>query len=165
MPQINSSNHVGFSIELKGVDELRQALRALPWRIAKNVLRGAVRAGAAVVAAEAKRRVPVRRGFLMRSIKISTRAKGGMVTASVKAGGKGARHAHLVELGTKPHLIPRRGFKAAPIRHPGAKAKPYMRPAFESKVQAAIAAIIEYAERRLPAELEKLNGGRHGKAA
>jgi HK97 gp10 family phage protein len=34
---------------------------------------------------------------------------------------------HLVEFGTRPHAQPRRG-----IMHPGARPKPFMRPAFES---------------------------------
>lgn len=170
MTSINSSDHVGISIRVEGVEDVKQALRALPQRIATNVIRGALRAGAVVIANEAKQLVPVRRGVLRKSIKVSSRVKNGLITVSVKAGGKGARHAHLVELGTKPHLIPRgsrRGFKtvSAPIRHPGAKAKPYMRPAFNNKVRAAIDAITAYIEKRLPVELEKINGGRHGKAA
>jgi HK97 gp10 family phage protein len=41
--------------------------------------------------------------------------------------GRGARIAHLVEFGTAPHDQPKRG-----IRHPGARPKPFARPAFES---------------------------------
>lgn len=162
MLSIDSSNHVGFAIRIEGLDEVKRALRELPKKLERNVVRGGLRAAAKIVADEAKRRVPVRRGFLQKSIRISSRVKNGLVTVSVKAGGKGARHAHLVELGTKPHLIGRRGFKSAPIRHPGAKPKPYMKPAFESKVQAAIATFVDYVQRRLPKELEKLNGGNHG---
>jgi HK97 gp10 family phage protein len=162
MPSIDSSNHVGFSIRIEGIDEVRAALRALPEKLERNVVRGGLRAAAKIVADEAKRLVPVRRGVLQKSIRISSRVKNGLVTVSVKAGGKGARHAHLVELGTKPHLIGRRGFKVAAIRHPGAKPKPYMKPAFERKVRAAIDTFVDYVHRRLPKELEKLNGGRHG---
>ena len=42
---------------------------------------------------------------------------------------RGRRHtnvAHLVEFGTRPHLQPRRG-----IYHPGARPKPFLRPAYE----------------------------------
>lgn len=162
MPSIVSSNHVGSAIRIEGIDEVRAALRALPAKIERNVIRGGLRAAAKIVADEAKRLVPVRRGFLKKSIRISSRAKNGIVTVSVKAGGKGARHAHLVERGTKPHLIGRKGFKSAPIRHPGARAKPYMKPAFERKVRAALDTFVTYVQRRLPKELAKLNGGRHG---
>lgn len=45
---------------------------------------------------------------------------------------RGKRHstvAHLVEFGTRPHFQPRR---LGGIYHPGARPKPFMRPAFES---------------------------------
>jgi hypothetical protein len=62
----------------------------------------------------------------------------GVVTAKVDGRGqffrvwwvsfaRRARHiAHLVEFGTRPHLQPLRG-----IMHPGARPKPFFRPAFE----------------------------------
>lgn len=64
----------------------------------------------------------------------------GVVVARVLSKGKGYRRfwlsfrnraryiAHLVEYGTAPHFQPRRG-----IMHPGARQKPFIRPAFDSK--------------------------------
>jgi len=40
-------------------------------------------------------------------------------------------YAHLVEFGTKPHMIKN-------TRHPGAKAKPFMRPAFDKHSRGAL---------------------------
>ena len=45
---------------ISGLKELQEALKQLPQNIARNVLRGAVSAGAALVRDEAKRNAPVR---------------------------------------------------------------------------------------------------------
>ena len=58
------------------------------------------------------------------------------------------RYAHLVEFGTQPHIVIRRGvrrdgsFYDYAIEHPGTPARPFMRPAFEAgkaSVSAALA--------------------------
>lgn len=48
-----------ISVDIKGLEEITAALRLLPERIAANALRGAVRAGAEVIKAEAILRAPV----------------------------------------------------------------------------------------------------------
>lgn len=88
-----------------GGRQLAEMLRQLPVKIEKNIMRAAMRAGAAVLRGEARDLVPVDMGDLRRSIRVSTSAKGGTVKASVKAGNKRAFYAHMVEFGTKPHLI------------------------------------------------------------
>lgn len=52
----------------------------------------------------------------------------GTVRVWVAIRGKRRSVAHLVEFGTAPHYQPGRG-----IMHPGARAKPFLRPAFEDK--------------------------------
>ena len=42
------------------------------------------------------------------------------------------------------------------VDHPGAKAKPFMRPAFDGKHRAALDAAAEYIKQRLPRELRKI---------
>lgn len=56
------------TVTIKGLKELNDALAQLPRNIGRNVLRGAVRAGAAVVRDEAKRQAPVDTGTLRRAI-------------------------------------------------------------------------------------------------
>lgn len=99
-------------------------------------------------------------------------------------GGKGslARHAHLVEFGTVPHTITAKkggkdgrglavpdgsGGVARPkvVRHPGARAHPYMRPGFEQGAPLAVEAIkvtvtaeIDKAASRARAKAAKLSG-------
>lgn len=90
---------------ISGGRELSQFLQQLPAKIEKNIMRAALRAGAAEIRKEARELVPVEMGDLRRSIRVSAKAKGGKVQASVKAGDKKAFYAHMVEFGTKPHLI------------------------------------------------------------
>ena len=60
-----------ITIELQGVEELRRKLLSLEPRIAKKVLRKALRAGAKIIHARAKQNIPTGgSGVLARSIKV-----------------------------------------------------------------------------------------------
>lgn len=146
--------------KINGLAELMAALDQLPQKLARNVLRGAFRAGAKVMAADAQASVPVRSGLLRDSIRVTTRVKGGRVTGTVRAGSKGgkarkvARHAHLVEFGTAPHVIQAQPGRAlavgvSKVQHPGARPTPFMRPALDNKGTAAARAAAEYVRERL----------------
>ncbi len=151
---------------VQGLRELQVALKALPQGIARNVLRGSVNAGATVIRKEAQSRAPVSEGpkragqspagTLKRSVyqkqvrELSSLVKQTFIVGVRKGkkyrnqGKKGnlsqdAWYARFVEFGTS---------KMA--------ARPFMRPAFEAKKGAAVAAIKAYLERRLPAEVTKL---------
>lgn len=160
-----ASNEWG-STEVKGLKELNEALKELPERVARNVLRGAAGAGAAVIRKEAQHRAPVYTGpisqghpppgtlkkairqsqqrqlssLVQQTFHISVRA----TTARGKAGVKalGAYYWRFVEFGTS---------KMA--------ARPFMRPAFEAKKLAAVEAIRAYMAERIPREADKLNKG------
>ncbi|MEO8101333.1 MAG: HK97-gp10 family putative phage morphogenesis protein [Betaproteobacteria bacterium] len=160
---------------VKGLDKLNEFLQQLPVKIEKNVLRGALRAGAKVIMARAKQNVPVSppnsenarlyggyAGALRDSMKITVRARGGTVTASVKAGGKTKRggdafYAHMVEFGTSAHLINGKlggslflgGLFAKQVMHPGARPHPFLRPAMDAAAQPAVIAAAEYMKKRL----------------
>jgi HK97 gp10 family phage protein len=124
-------------------------------------MRGALRAGAKVIEAEAKANVPVKSGVLRDSIRVSARLKGRTVTASIKAGGKtksgDAFYAKFVEFGTAAHAIKGRnggwlsfgGLFAKSIQHPGMQAKPFMRPALDAKASDAVVAVGNYIKKRL----------------
>lgn len=162
-------------VHVKGLADLQKFLDTLPAKIERNVLRGALRAGANVIKAEAKAQCPVGppsatgakhyklyTGALRDSIRVSVRAKGGRVTASVKAGGKlknGADvwYATIVERGAVAHVIKAKkgGFLAIgggvyrKVDHPGTKARPFMRPALDGRAQDAVVAVAEYMKDRL----------------
>jgi HK97 gp10 family phage protein len=152
--------------KIDGGKELSRKLFLLGDR-AKSALTGAVRAAAKPIVDDAKARCPVRFGALRESIGLAVRfySRSGTAVAVIgprveyKASGKGgkmfavkgkvipANYAHLVEYGTRPHAIGKgsqlerttastKGRQTG-LMHPGAKAQPFLRPAFDSNKQNA----------------------------
>lgn len=101
-----------MNTKVKGLKELALAMQSLPEKLEKNVMRGALRAGAKVLEAEARKNVPVDQGALKASIKIRTSGMRGEVIASVRATDFKARW---IEYGTAAHWI-KVDDKAAPKR-------------------------------------------------
>jgi len=128
--------------KVDGMEELLKKLRILPEKVQKNVISGAVRAGAKPMSAEAKLLVPKDTGTLKKSIGIVKRRSKDKnilhfsVTPRIK---KGGWIAHFLEFGT---------IKMS--------AKPFMRPAFEKKGEEAIDATRDYMRKRLDKEIAKL---------
>jgi len=128
--------------DVKGLDEVLKKLKILPARIQKNVVTGAIRAGAKPILKEAKRLVPVDTGTLKKSIGIVKRRSKDKnivifsVTPRIK---KGGWYAHFVEYGT--------------AKMP---AHPFMRPAVEKMASETIKSAQEYMRKRVDKELEKL---------
>lgn len=147
-------------LSIQGLADLHAALQQLPAKLEKNILRGALRAGAKVMADSAKANVPKKSGALRKSIRVSASSKRGRVSATVKAGDKTAYYAHMVEFGTAAHRITPKNAKALgtpggpreSVQHPGAKPKPFMRPAFDGASEAAVQASAEYIRARLDKE-------------
>lgn len=144
-----------------GGRELDAFLQTLAPKVEKNIMRAALRAGANVFLKEVRVNIPVVDGDLLASTRVSTRSQRGRVSASLKIGGKRAPHAHLVEFGTKPHVIePKKktgallihGAFARLVHHPGAKPHPFARPAFDTKGRDAITAVASKVRERLTKE-------------
>lgn len=162
---------------VKGLAQLQAALDQLPAKIEANIMRGALRAGAKLIQAEARRLVPVAppnaknqrlyggyEGLLRDSIRVSVSLRRGTVTAKVRAGGKvrgtgDPYYARWVEYGTAPHrmtastpggklLIGGTAF-ASSVMHPGTQPRPYLRPAMDTQAQAAVQAVAAYIRQRL----------------
>ncbi len=135
-------------------------LSALPEKIEKNIMRGALRAGAKVIMDEAKRNVPIKSGDLRKSLRLSTNSKKGVVTATVKAGSKKAYYWRFVEFGTAAHVIHAKkdgalvfgGIFSKLALHHGARAKPFMRPALDTQANVAIQAVGDTIKKRLTKE-------------
>lgn len=153
------------NIHITGAKELAQALALLPANIEKNIMRGALRAGAKVIEAEAKTNAPVQDGDLKQSLRVSTNRKKGEVSASIKAGNKKAWYYHFVEFGTQPHMIKAKNakylrfmakdgtsVKTKQVHHTGAMEKPFMRPALDKKNAEAIVKAGDYIRMRLEKE-------------
>ena len=146
---------------IRGGRELDDLLQTLPVKVEKNILRGAMRAGAKVMLAEVKQRIPVASGQLAASARITTRASKGRVSASVKVGNIVAWYAHLVEFGTRAHTIKPKerggalrfgGVTTGEVHHPGIAPRPFMRPAADSGMSAALAAVTAKVRERLTAQ-------------
>lgn len=151
------------TINISGGRQLAQFLQTLPLKIERNIMRAALRSGARVIANEAKQQVPVQLGDLKKSIRTgSNRTKGG-VTAYARAGNKKAYYYRFVEFGTAAHIIKAgknkqklvftakdgKKVEATQVNHPGAVAKPYMRPALDAKANDAVAAVAKKIRERL----------------
>lgn len=144
---------------IAGGRELDEALKQLPAKLQANIMRAALRAGAAVLRDEARSQVPVRMGVLRKSIRVtaSVNVRQGTVKASVKAGGGRAWYWRFVEFGTAAHKISPKAARALRLAghvvsnadHPGARANPFMRPAFDAKAAAALAAVAAKIRERL----------------
>jgi len=150
-------------LHVSGLSELDRLLKELPAKIEGNIMRGAVRAGAKVMETRAKELVPVDDGDLRDSIKVSTKSKRGKVSATVRAGGKKAFYAHMVEFGTARHFIkPKKrkslffaGIAREVVDHPGTSPKPFMRPALDNSQREAVDAAAAYIRARLAKEAAK----------
>lgn len=152
---------------LKGGPELMRFLDALPGNLKQNVLRGAMRAGATVVAGQAKANTnssEVREG-----IYVSTGARNGTIVAKVKLKGFAASVGIWAEYGTAAHWISidkadrrvgirtinrneRQGvslviggkFVGPSVHHPGGRPHPFLRPALDARENDAIEAMANY---------------------
>lgn len=161
---------------IKGLSDLQKFLDQLPVKLEKNVMRSALRAGMKQVEVQAKANAPVGKpnsvnarlyggyaGALRDSIRLGTSARGGKVTAYVRAGGKNKRsradvfYAHFVEFRTRAHVIAAKGkgwlafagLFVKRVDHPGTAPKPFMRPALDSQAVAAVNAAAKYMRDRL----------------
>lgn len=145
---------------ITGGRELDAYLQSLSVKVERNILRSALRAGTNEFKKDMQAKVPVDEGDLKKSIRTTTRAKKGTVYAAVKVGGRRAPHAHLVEFGTAAHKIRAKkggalvvnGNAVSEVEHPGARAQPFARPAFDTGATPAIAAVGAKIRERLTKE-------------
>lgn len=144
-------------------------LDKIPAKIEQNIVRGALRAAAKPMLEAAQTNVPVKSGALRDSIRISSNVdrRAGEIKVTVKAGGKTKKgdpyYAHMVEFGTKPHVIkgPVRfnGKWYMNLQHPGSRPSGFMRRAFDATGGAVVEAYADYMRKRIPKELAKNGGG------
>jgi len=147
---------------IKGLKELNAFLQQLPVKIERNVLRGALRAGAVKeLLPEAQANLmgvgAVDTKELLNGLRVGTRAKGGIVTGYVKAGGPHAYLAHWVEYGVRAHNIAAKlkgwlsfgNVFVKEVAHPGIKPRPFMRPALDRSGTAAVNEAARYMRDRL----------------
>src|SRR5665647_1324023 len=148
MPDIKTG-----TIAISGLSDLEKALEAFPDKIARNILSGAIRAGAVVFQNEARRRAPVsgqehmmgrkgkrvmvQPGNLRKNIKVrlAPRKSRDVPIEYWTYVSKKAWYWIFTEFGTRKM-----------------SARPFMRPAFESRKQEALERIREYLAARIEKE-------------
>lgn len=143
--------------KIKGLKELLPELEKLPAKIEANVMRSAMRAGAQVLEEEVLRNIPVATGALRDSVRVSTRSRRGVISARVRAGSQEAWYWRFVEFGTAAHQIKPKtrsslflaGVMREVVQHPGARPRPFMRPALDAKAVTAIEAVRERVRQKL----------------
>lgn len=142
---------------VRGQAELNAFFQSVPAKLGQNVLRGALRAGMNEVLPVAKANIHSVSGELAAGLTISTSARDGKVMASIKVKGRHAHVAKWIEFGTAAHNIAAKikgwlsflNVFAKKVAHPGARAKPFLRPALDGQAGAAVAAAAEYMKKRL----------------
>lgn len=150
------------TFHVKGMAQLGKALAALGLKIEKNVMRGALRAGAVPIRDEARKNAAKATGALAKGLKVSTNVQRGTVYAKLRTSGKHGYIAHFIEFGTQRHWISSRKGKmlripqegggrviVARADHLGSRAIPFMRPAIDTKSPDAVLAVANYMRNRL----------------
>jgi len=155
-----------------GKAEVKAYIARLPAELEERVLRGAARAGADVVAADARNRSIS--SEVSGSIKVRTKKEPGRMLAIIQTQGRGAYLAPWLEYGTEGHFISvddsvrggmsisrinrqaREGslviaghFVGSTVWHPGARPHPFLRPALDLNEAEAIAAAQSYINTRV----------------
>jgi HK97 gp10 family phage protein len=126
-------------------DDIERILDALPQALGPKVVQKCLREGAKPLVKQIKANAPVKSGKLKKSIGVvnGRGAEKGSVTVGPRRGrGKLTKGyaAHILEYGAAPHLIKpkkKKGLKfngtvQPEVHHPGIKAQPFMRPAWDT---------------------------------
>lgn len=128
-----------MSSEIQGLEELIKNLTDLPDKLEKRVVRAAVRQGANVIKKKAQEFVPVDKGDLKKSIKVSgEKSKPGVIAFKIRPTGNKKKgisvfYGRFQEFGTS---------KMA--------AHPFMRPAYDEAGENVLNAVIDTIKSKLP---------------
>jgi HK97 gp10 family phage protein len=126
------------ALKITGLKEIDKALATLEPRVAKKVIRQAMRQGQKIVQAEVKALAPVRSGATRKAVKVRVgKRKKDAIRVNVQIGQgdyKGDQfYAAFPEYGTKPSgRGGKRKSEGAASGHGGQKAQHYMRRAFQT---------------------------------
>ena len=161
-----------ITFEIKGLKSARKALDTMEFRIRRNIVQSATRAGMGVLRAASRRAAPADTGLLRRQLSVSVKTDRvtGTVTGTLKpkrtkkAKQKGTKHSghyhHIVIGGSKPHVIPGGvigGNYYTRIEHPGIPGRPWMDEVINQNFRAAIVAFEVKLDERIIKEANKLH--------
>jgi HK97 gp10 family phage protein len=133
---------VSNPVRVKGLDGLDRKLKQLPPKMRGRTLRKALRAGAKIVERDAKSRVSVLSGRLKRNLTTKVHEdRAGNQHATVGANMPDGAHIHLVEFGTSNRVLTGKGKYPAGVSRGAMPEQPFLRPAFDSRKDAALSAV------------------------
>src|SRR5574337_608603 len=151
---------------IDGLRELKRALEELPKAIGRNVLRGAVRAGAQLIRKEAQQRAPVYTGDVSKghpppgTLKRAVYQKqiNELSSATRQTFFVGVRKGNKYRNQGKSGKLSQDAYYASWVEFGTSKmaARPFLRPAFEAQKNAAVEAIRDYLAKHIPEEAAKL---------
>jgi HK97 gp10 family phage protein len=156
--------HEHFIFRIEGLQELDRQLRALPERVAGNALATAVSAGARVIRNEAIARAPVDTGALKSQIFIKRLRSSSQSEKTSLIGVRGglAKYANTkknIRSGKAGQTYKTDGktfyWKFIELGTSKMPAKPFLRPAFDTKEQDAVSAITEKLDQRIQKAIEE----------
>ncbi len=154
------------NIAIHGFEDFKRQLAQLPGRVGRNVLRGMVNAGATVIRKEAVLRAPEYTGPISEGHPPAGTLKRAVYQKQIAELSNAVQQTFFVGVrqGKKQRAVKRGknvvnldAFYARFVEFGTSKmsAKPFMRPAFEAKKEAAIEAMRAYGAERIPKELDK----------
>jgi HK97 gp10 family phage protein len=142
-------------VKIEGAKELLEELQRLGGNV-RSTARSAVRAGARVIQAQAEQNAEAIGGYVAKrtALRITQRKKG-LIEAAIGPSKK-KWYYRFIEVGTQPHEI-----KGNPlvfegdrglviiggVQHPGMAARPWLRPAFDTKKDASTQAVGDFIRR------------------
>lgn len=151
-----------------GLSELSAALRELPQRIGRNVLRGTVAAGAAEVRTAVKTSAPVYTGDVAQGHPPPGTLKRAIYQKQIRELSDDQRQVFFVGVrqGKKFRNQGKKGDKSQDAYYwrfvefgtSKMAARPFLRPGFEASKMAAVERMKTYMAERIPREVEKLPG-------
>jgi HK97 gp10 family phage protein len=131
---------MSVTAKIEGLKELQAKLDALPTKLAKRVLRPALKDAGEIIQQAAGVRAPRESGNLTTNIVVEVTVHNSLA-ADVKIGpDQSGFYGKFSELGTAPHDETSKDGKT--WRHPGEPARPWLRPAFVESTDEYTAALI-----------------------
>lgn len=165
-----------IDVKVAGIKTLMKALKQLPVKSQRRVVKSAVSKASTPIVKMAKKLTPLGDGLKpdgtkrehLRKTITKTAAKvykNGAVVVTIGPKAKAAPHAHLVDLGTKPHdIVLSKPWGRVPagttIKHPGAKPSNFLKRAVEATRQQAKAAMEKGIAKGIEREAAKLASGK-----
>ena len=159
-----------LKIKLEGLEEAFRNLAEFPRNLQGPMLRAAVRAASTPMLQRARMLCPVGdTGLLRKSLgrRFKTYRKNGVVAVYMgpRRGFKTiingravnpTNYAHLVEYGTSQHFLGKKGSKETGLLHPGARARPFLRPAFDQTKGIAVEMFVQKINEDMIAACKKM---------